>query len=428
MQNMPNTPTPENLLLAAKRSGINDLKQLQNNSALVIRVSTLIHELQRERGISNTFLASNGQRFVQERTAEVEATNAALHQFREELGQRDLAAQTSGSSRLLNSLAYAMHSLDELPDLRTQIAARQMTAVDNTWHFNRLIAGLLNVVFEAADLAGDPDITRALVALFNFIQGKEYAGQERAWGVIGFTGGDFSAELQDRIHNLQDAQQRCFDIFSRFTSALGAEHWRQLESSEAAQELGRLRKMIERFRRGDSLPTAFGEVWYGVTTSRIDAMQEVEQLLTAALPELCNTRILKAEDDLRQHQTQLTSAASFEAPPISPLSTPNSSDQQHSAIAPGFNVKLARSVFELVQDQAERLQKISEELAEARQALDERKLIEKAKGLLMQSQGINEEQAYRQIRQAAMDGKKRIVEIAANIISVSDMLSLGRRS
>lgn len=420
------SPTPEDLLLAAKRAGISDLQQLQRNSELVIRVSRLIHELQRERGISNTFLTSRGQKFVNERTAEIEATITAEADFRHILKKMDLAGDYCGTSRLLNSLAFSLHRLDELSALRDQISAQTLTAQDNTWRFNRLIAGLLNVVFEAADLAGDPDITRALVALFNFIQGKEYAGQERAWGAIGFTGGEFNTELQDRIHNLQDAQNRCFDIFTRFASALCAEQWRQLESSDAASELGRLRNMIERFRRGDSLPTAFGEIWYGVTTNRIDDMQVVEKLLANSLLDLCQQNINKAEADLKQHREHLQ-GSEFEEPPISPLSTPEGKNQTLGNIAPGFNVKLARSVFELVQDQAERLQKISEELAEARQALDERKLIEKAKGLLMNSQGINEEQAYRQIRQAAMDGKKRIVEIAANIISVSEMLQLGKK-
>ncbi|MDO6805973.1 ANTAR domain-containing protein, partial [Wenyingzhuangia sp. 1_MG-2023] len=59
-----------------------------------------------------------------------------------------------------------------------------------------------------------------------------------------------------------------------------------------------------------------------------------------------------------------------------------------------------------------------------RQALDERKLIEKAKGLLMQNQNINEEEAYRQIRQSAMDNKKRIIDIVRNILSVSDLRHL----
>ena len=113
--------------------------------------------------------------------------------------------------------------------------------------------------------------------------------------------------------------------------------------------------------------------------------------------------------------------------PLSALSSlPNSvSESDKLTVTPGFNTKLASSISELVQRQAEHLERMSDELRQARQALDERKLIEKAKGLLMQNQGINEEEAYRQIRQAAMDNKKRIVEVASNIISVSEMLQLG---
>ena len=74
--------------------------------------------------------------------------------------------------------------------------------------------------------------------------------------------------------------------------------------------------------------------------------------------------------------------------------------------------------------QAQRLQRISEELNEARQALNERKTIEKAKGILMQSQGLDEDQAYKQLRQAAMDNNKRILDVADNVISVAEMLRL----
>ena len=89
----------------------------------------------------------------------------------------------------------------------------------------------------------------------------------------------------------------------------------------------------------------------------------------------------------------------------------------------GVNLKLAQSIYDLVQKQAEHLRKVSEELTFAKQTLNERKLIEKAKGILMSSQGVSEEAAYKQLRQAAMDGNKRIIDIADNIISVSSMLN-----
>ncbi|WP_300432783.1 nitrate regulatory protein [uncultured Thalassolituus sp.] len=416
-------PTTEDFLLSAKRAEIAALKQLLISSSLVTKVTELIHELQRERGLSNTFLVSEGQRFALQREEEVAATEIAEQKFRQALAELDLNNVSPSSARLFSSIAFVLHCLEELAPLRARIADQSVSPTENTQMYNRLIAGLLAVVFEAADISNDPDITRALVAMFNFSQGKEYAGQERAWGLIGFTTGTFTSATQDRLHTMQEAQARCFDIFIEFSQTIPQAQWRQLESSEATHELDRLRQMVQRYRKGDSLPTAISEVWYEVATRRIDGMQEIERELATALLELCTNKITQAEEDLRLHREHLKELATVEEPPMSPLSIlPEDAAQSSLNVAPGVNVKLARSIYELVQGQAERLQRISEELAEARQALEERKLIDKAKGLLIQSKGISEEEAYRQLRQAAMDNNKRIVDVAANVISVADML------
>ena len=419
-----NSPTTEDFLLAAKRAEISSLHQLLVSCGLVTKVTELIHELQRERGLSNTYLVSDGQRFAEQRNEELKATGIAEANFRSALSQLDLNDSAPSSTRLYSSIAFVLHCLDELPALRLQITAKSIDANDNTTLFSRLIAGLLAVVFEAADISTDPDITRALVAMFNFVQGKEYAGQERAWGLIGYTAGDFTSDTQSRLKALQDAQARCIDIFNDFSQTVPAAQWRQIECNEASGELDRLRQMINRYRKGDALPTAISEVWYEVATRRIDSMQEIEQELATELLVLCETKIKQAEEDLRLHHEHLKELATIDEPPMSPLSVlPEDSAKSAMNVAPGVNIKLARSIYELVQGQAERLQRISEELVEARQALDERKLIDKAKGLLIQSKGITEDEAYRQLRQAAMDNNKRIADVAANVISVAEMLT-----
>ncbi|WP_221797503.1 nitrate regulatory protein [Oceanobacter mangrovi] len=417
--------TTEDFLLAAKRAEISALKQLLVSCALVTRVTNLTHELQRERGISNTFLVSHGERFEQQRNDELKATAVAEQSFRDALNQLDINSSDPSSARVFSSLAFVLHCLDELPALRALISTQQISALDCTSAFNRLIAGLLTVVFEAADVSSDPDITRALVAMFNFMQGKEYAGQERARGVIGFAAGEFSNAQQEHLRSLQDAQQRCFDIFSEFSQTIQGAQWRQLESDQSATELEKMRQMITRYRRGDTLPTAISEVWYAVATQRIDHMQQLEHQLAGDLLQLCQGKIDQAEEDLRLHSEHLKELASVEAPPMSPVSGLPDATGPAVNVMPGVNIKLARSISDLLQGQAERLQRISDELTEARQALDERKLIEKAKGLLMQNQGIKEEEAYKQIRQAAMDNNKRIVEVAANIVSVAELLMPG---
>ncbi|GAB4269925.1 MAG: hypothetical protein Kow0065_19920 [Methylomicrobium sp.] len=54
--------------------------------------------------------------------------------------------------------------------------------------------------------------------------------------------------------------------------------------------------------------------------------------------------------------------------------------------------------------------------------LEERKLVDRAKGILMKTQGFNEEQAYHTLRKLAMDRTISIGEMAKNVISMAELL------
>jgi two-component system, response regulator / RNA-binding antiterminator len=63
-----------------------------------------------------------------------------------------------------------------------------------------------------------------------------------------------------------------------------------------------------------------------------------------------------------------------------------------------------------------------EELDRARLSLVERKTVERAKGLLMEQKGLNEEAAYKLLRKLAMDQNKRIGEVAREIVTYAKVL------
>lgn len=62
------------------------------------------------------------------------------------------------------------------------------------------------------------------------------------------------------------------------------------------------------------------------------------------------------------------------------------------------------------------------ELAATRAALEERKIIDRAKGLLMRAKGITEEEAYALLRRAAMDQKRKIADVAQALVTAADLL------
>ena len=70
----------------------------------------------------------------------------------------------------------------------------------------------------------------------------------------------------------------------------------------------------------------------------------------------------------------------------------------------------------------DQLQSLRAEAEAAKAQLTERKLIERAKGILMKSRKLGEEEAYRAMRKQAMDHKLKLTEVARQIIAVADLL------
>lgn len=86
---------------------------------------------------------------------------------------------------------------------------------------------------------------------------------------------------------------------------------------------------------------------------------------------------------------------------------------QADRIKPVLNVALARFKEE---------QKLRGELSDTRHKLAERKVIERAKGLLMARHGIAEEQAYQKLRSMAMNKNLKLADVAQRLLDVEDLL------
>ena len=256
-------PATLRFMLASRRSELLGLEDLARTCELVTRISQLVHALQKERGYSNIYLSGNAAHQRQQLDVLSLEAEALEREVRLDLDRIDLdAVSTADKTRLFTRIAYALHSLDELPALRRRIREHAISMQDATATLVRLIGGLLAVVFEAADTAADPDITRCLVALFNFMQGKELAGQERALGVVGFASGYFRADMLERLEHLLEGQERCFATFSRFASPAAQALWQALCASETNINACRLRDIARRTSPGAAVEPQLCELWF----------------------------------------------------------------------------------------------------------------------------------------------------------------------
>jgi response regulator NasT len=91
-------------------------------------------------------------------------------------------------------------------------------------------------------------------------------------------------------------------------------------------------------------------------------------------------------------------------------------------VVDGLDPARLKPIVDVAIARFEEHQALRSELAEATQKLSERKCIEKAKGILMKTRGLDEDAAYAALRKLAMERGKSMAEIAQNVIDMAKLL------
>jgi response regulator NasT len=91
-------------------------------------------------------------------------------------------------------------------------------------------------------------------------------------------------------------------------------------------------------------------------------------------------------------------------------------------VVDGLANRRVRPIVEEAMARFSQYRALEEELERTRSQLSERKLIERAKGIVMRQQGLSEEDAYKAMRGLAMRKNKRLAEIAEIVVSAAELL------
>jgi len=91
-------------------------------------------------------------------------------------------------------------------------------------------------------------------------------------------------------------------------------------------------------------------------------------------------------------------------------------------IVDGLKKERVKPILDLCISRFDAFAKLQNELERTKSALEDRKVIDRAKGILMKVKGLTEEEAYVLLRSTAMREKKKIGEIAQSILTASELL------
>jgi hypothetical protein len=429
-------------ILRARQLDLQAMQHLGEFAALVERIGQLVDALQRERGATSLYLASGGRRFEAERNDALAQGLPAEAALREAFGAY-LQSGTGASAQVLATMGWVLLDLDSLGALRAAVAQQAPRVGDAVAAFSRVIAGLIELVFVLADGANEPAISHLLVTLVHLLQVKEAAGQERAVGSQLLASGVCTEVEQQRFIHLIDAQERAVDVLLDFIDADRRLQWDNAQGSPNMAQLERLRRGLCMAKVDQPLDAAQSQVWFEVSSKHIADLSRLEPDLAQGLKAQCQLSIARARQELadstglvkRLRQNPSLHAQAVDryfseqgqpaAVPVLPLkgdtAPGNASAPTPTSVASAESAAEVASLHDLLQRQTNKLAQTEQELRKARQALNERKTIERAKGALMNRLGLSEEAAYRALQKAAMDHNKRLLDVAEATLAISDI-------
>jgi two-component system, response regulator / RNA-binding antiterminator len=91
-------------------------------------------------------------------------------------------------------------------------------------------------------------------------------------------------------------------------------------------------------------------------------------------------------------------------------------------IVGGLRKERIKNILDLCISRFNAFARLQDELERTRNALEERKVIDRAKGILMKAKNLTEDAAYTLLRKTAMNEKKKIAEVAQSVITAAELL------
>jgi len=140
--------------------------------------------------------------------------------------------------------------------------------------------------------------------------------------------------------------------------------------------------------------------------------------------------IVDAESAARDALEHVVMATRDERRPIVMFTNDDDTTHVRDAVAAGVSAYIVaglaaeriRPILDIAMARFQHEQSLRRELADVRSELRDRKVIDRAKGLLMQRQGLTEPEAYAKLRKTAMDKGLKLGDVAQRILDVADLL------
>ena len=271
----------------------NEMSTIAPLTELSVVYSELVHELQKERGMTAGFLGSKGTKFGSKLKNQREETN--LKRSEKESFLSENYFNIDEITRLNDAINQ---SLEKIDSIRQQVDAQSIPIGKAITYYTQLNKQLLSIAALNAKISSDPLITKETIAYYNFLQGKERAGIERAVLSNTFATDFFAEGMYAKFITLVSEQHVYFDNFNQLSDVESQKFLEQQLNIKAVKKVLELREIATTSQSGFSINPEF---WFAKSTERIGQLKKVENFLDEKILALVEAKSSSALQSMLFH-------------------------------------------------------------------------------------------------------------------------------
>jgi response regulator NasT len=159
-------------------------------------------------------------------------------------------------------------------------------------------------------------------------------------------------------------------------------------------------------------------------------VRDMQNLMRRILDEQPDVILIDLENPNRDVLEQMFQVSRSVRRPIAMFVDQADTESIHAAVESGVGAYVVdglrkervKTILDTAVSHFNTFNRLREQLEQANQALEERKVVERAKGILMKERGFNEADAYALLRTAAMNENRRIADVARSVVIAAGLL------
>ena len=255
--------------------------QISELSQLAVKASNLVHEFQKERGMTAGFIGSSGKKFADKLPGQRQTADGRLTEYQDYLATLNLDQYHHS---LKGQFAEIQSRLQQLQATRRSVDELTIKLSDALGYYTKNNAALLGIVSEIATMSSSGEMAILSNTFANFLQSKERAGIERAVLTNTFARDSFGPGMVNKLHKLIHEQNAFMSSFLSIAPDHVVEFYNSTLQGKAIDEVERMRKIAldNADNGGFKTDPAY---WFKSITTKINLLKDVENYIGEGLLE-----------------------------------------------------------------------------------------------------------------------------------------------